>query len=92
MQSNLHISILEFTYLKQNPQRRDVSPKMCHWVAAMPSTGLDFQDAFTSEIWTHFTFQIDHYSMAKKTMMLISTAKSAQFYSKWAALALLISL
>ena len=67
MQSNLHISILEFTYLKQNPQCRNVSPKMCHWVAAMPSTGLDFQDAFTSEIWTHFTFQIDHYSMAKKT-------------------------
>ena len=61
---------MDFTYLKQNAQCGNVPPEMCHWVATMPSTGLNFQDTITSEIWTHFTFQIDHYSMAKNNEKL----------------------
>ena len=51
-------TFLSDTYLKQNAQVGNMAPKMGYWVAPMSSAGLDFQYTITSEIWTHFTFQI----------------------------------
>ena len=40
--------------LKKYAQGGYVSPKMGDWVASVASTGLDFQDTITSQIWTNF--------------------------------------